>query len=65
MHAAEMGQFKDNPYFYFEKWLNDNHAIARIAEPSEISGLVLYLLSPAASAVPGASFSIDGGFMAG
>ncbi len=65
MHWGEMEHFKGNPYFDFEKWLDDNHAIARIAEPAEISEMVLYLVSPMAKWVTGASFSIDGGFMAG
>jgi 3alpha(or 20beta)-hydroxysteroid dehydrogenase len=65
MHWGEMEHFKDNPYFDFDKWLDDNHAIVRIAEAEEISHMVLYLVSPMAGWVTGASFSIDGGFMAG
>ena len=65
MHAGEMEHFRENPYFDFEKWLNDNHAIPRLAEPSEISHMVLYLVSPMAKWVTGAALSIDGGFMAG
>lgn len=65
MHRGEMEHFKDNPYFDFDKWLDDNHALARIAEPAEISHLILYLVSPMAKWVTGASLSIDGGFMAG
>ncbi len=65
MHEGEMEHFKDNPYFDFNKWLDDNHAIPRIAAAEEISHLVLYLCSPMAKWVTGASFSIDGGFMAG
>ncbi|MBS1886981.1 MAG: SDR family oxidoreductase [Actinobacteria bacterium] len=65
MHWGEMEHFKDNPYFDFDKWLGDNHAIPRIADPAEISHLVLYLCSPMAKWVTGAALSIDGGFMAG
>ena len=65
MHAGEMEHFKENPYFDFDKWLDDNHAIPRLAEPTEISHLILYLVSPMAKWVTGAAFSIDGGFMAG
>ena len=65
MHWGEMEHFKKNPHFDFDKWLDDNHAIARIADPPEISHLVLYLVSPMAKWVTGASLSIDGGFMAG
>jgi 3alpha(or 20beta)-hydroxysteroid dehydrogenase len=48
MHAGEMEHFEQNEYFDFEKWLDDNHAIPRLAEPTEISHLVLYLVSPMA-----------------
>jgi 3alpha(or 20beta)-hydroxysteroid dehydrogenase len=65
MHWGEMEHFKENPYFDFDKWLDDSHAIARVAEAEEVSHLVLYLCSPMAKWVTGASFSIDGGFMAG
>ncbi len=65
MHLGEMEYFKDNPGFDFDKWLGDSHPIARIADPVEVSHLVLYLVSPMARWVTGASFSIDGGFMAG
>jgi 3alpha(or 20beta)-hydroxysteroid dehydrogenase len=65
MHWGEMEHFKENPYFDFDKWLDDNHAIPRVAEAEEVSHLVLYLCSPMAKWVTGASFSIDGGFMAG
>ncbi|HEX4751884.1 MAG TPA: glucose 1-dehydrogenase [Solirubrobacterales bacterium] len=65
MHRAEMEYFKDNPGFDFDKWLGDSHPIARIAEPDEVSHLILYLVSPKAGWVTGGSFSVDGGFMAG
>lgn len=65
MHWGEMEHFKDNPDFDFDKWLSDNHAIDRLAEPEEIAHMVLYLVSPQARWVTGACFSIDGGFMAG
>lgn len=62
MHWGEMEHFKDDPNFDFDKWLDESHAIPRLADPSEISHLVLYLVSPEANWVTGASFSIDGGF---
>jgi 3alpha(or 20beta)-hydroxysteroid dehydrogenase len=65
MHWGEMEHFQENPHFDFEKWLNDNHAIPRLAEPAEISHLIVYLVSPMAKWVTGAALSIDGGFMAG
>ncbi len=65
MHWGEMEHFKDDPDFDFDKWLADNHAINRIMATTEISHLVLYLVSPEATAVTGASLSIDMGFMAG
>ena len=65
MHHNEIEHFRGDPSFDFEKWLADSHAIARLAEPEEISHLLLYLVSPMAGWVTGASFSIDGGFTAG
>ncbi len=40
-------------------------AIKRIAEPSEIASLVLFLASPQAGYITGASLAIDGGITAG
>ncbi len=40
-------------------------AVKRIAEPSEIASLVVYLASPAASYITGAALAIDGGITAG
>ena len=65
MHWGEMEHFEQDPDFDLEKWLDDNHAIARLPKPEEISHLVLYLVSPMAKWVTGAALSIDGGFMAG
>ena len=65
MHDGEMKHFQGDPTFDFEKWLADSHALPRIAEPEEISHLLLYLVSPLAGWVTGASFFIDGGFTAG
>jgi 3alpha(or 20beta)-hydroxysteroid dehydrogenase len=65
MHWGEMEHFENDPDFDFDTWLADNHAINRIMTTTEISHLVLYLVSPEATAVTGASLSIDMGFMAG
>jgi 3alpha(or 20beta)-hydroxysteroid dehydrogenase len=65
MHWSEMEHFKDNPHFDFDKWLSDNHPIGRMSTTVEISHLLLYLVSPEATGVTGASYSIDQGFMAG
>lgn len=40
-------------------------AIKRIAEPTEIASLVLFLVSPAAGYITGAAIAIDGGITAG
>ncbi|HZP65573.1 MAG TPA: glucose 1-dehydrogenase [Rudaea sp.] len=38
--------------------------LGRIAQPEEIAPLILFLCSPAASYVTGASFAVDGGYLA-
>lgn len=39
-------------------------ALKRLIEPEEVAGIVAYLASPAAGAVTGASWSVDGGWTA-
>ena len=55
---------------YFDKpevleGLKKAHPAGRWAMPEEIAELILFLASPAADFVTGATFPIDGGFMAG
>ena len=38
--------------------------LGRIAQPGEIAPMILFLLSPAASYITGASFAVDGGYLA-
>jgi NAD(P)-dependent dehydrogenase (short-subunit alcohol dehydrogenase family) len=38
--------------------------MGRIAEPSEMAGVVLYLASDAASYTTGACINVDGGYLA-
>lgn len=64
MLEEEQELFAENPHFDFDEWLNSTHPMPRVAEPEEVSRMVLYLVSPAAAWVTGSVFSIDGGFMA-
>jgi len=55
---------------YFDKptvieGLKKAHPAGRWAQPEEIADLILYLASPEADFITGATFPIDGGFMAG
>jgi meso-butanediol dehydrogenase/(S,S)-butanediol dehydrogenase/diacetyl reductase len=55
---------------YFDKpevveGLKRAHPAGRWAQPEEIANLILFLASPEADFVTGATFPIDGGFMAG
>lgn len=55
---------------YFDKptvieGLKKAHPAGRWAQPEEIANLILYLASPEADFITGATFPIDGGFMAG
>ena len=38
--------------------------LGRIAQPSEMSGMVLFLVSNAASYITGSTFTVDGGMLA-
>jgi len=38
--------------------------LGRIAQPSEMSGMVLFLVSAAASYITGSTFTVDGGMLA-
>jgi NAD(P)-dependent dehydrogenase (short-subunit alcohol dehydrogenase family) len=38
--------------------------MGRTAEPREIAPTILFLASPAASYITGASFTVDGGYLA-
>ena len=38
--------------------------LGRVAEPDEIAPMIVFLCSPAASYITGASFAVDGGYLA-
>ena len=54
--------YPDNKEEMFEK-LSKTQPLGRMAKPSEIASLVLYLCSDEASFITGSDFQIDGGFV--
>jgi len=54
--------YPDNKKEMFEK-LSKTQPLGRMAKPSEVASLVLYLCSDEASFVTGSDFQIDGGFV--
>jgi NAD(P)-dependent dehydrogenase (short-subunit alcohol dehydrogenase family) len=54
----------ENPSQAIQDW-GKLHALGRVAEPSEIARVVLFLASNEASFITGASIVIDGGLLAG
>jgi len=54
----------DDPDGAIEGW-GRLHPIGRVIEPEEVASLVLFLSSPRASAITGATYLIDGGLTAG
>jgi 3alpha(or 20beta)-hydroxysteroid dehydrogenase len=54
----------DNPYWDFDEWV-ETQPISKIAQPEEISELILYLASDRARYCTGTVYPIDGGLMTG
>tara|TARA_B100001996_G_scaffold376690_1_gene358269 strand:+ start:802 stop:1530 length:729 start_codon:yes stop_codon:yes gene_type:complete len=54
--------YPDNKKEMFEK-LSKTQPLGRMAKPSEVASLVLYLCSDEASFITGSDFQIDGGFV--
>jgi len=54
--------YPDNKEEMFEK-LSKTQPLGRMAKPSEVASLVLYLCSDEASFITGSDFQIDGGFV--
>lgn len=45
------------------KLFEDTNALGRIADPSELTGMMLYLMSDASSFTTGQDFLVDGGMI--
>ena len=54
----------ENPYFDFDEWMA-GQPITRVAQPEEVSDLLLYLVSERSRYCTGAVYPIDGGILAG
>jgi 3alpha(or 20beta)-hydroxysteroid dehydrogenase len=63
MLDEELALFENDPYFDWDEWLRTK-PIPRVAEPREISELVLYLVSDESRFTTGSVNTIDGGYMA-
>jgi 3alpha(or 20beta)-hydroxysteroid dehydrogenase len=64
MLEQEKKLMADNPYFDFDEWMA-SQPIPRVAQPDEISDLLLYLLSERSRYCTGGIYPIDGGILAG
>ncbi|GAA3446314.1 SDR family NAD(P)-dependent oxidoreductase [Planomonospora venezuelensis] len=64
MLKHEMEHFATNEYFDFDTWLW-SQPISRVAEPEEVSKLVVFLVSDLSAYSTGGVFPVDGGLLAG
>ena len=60
-NLQKTGGMTDEVYSGFLKRSQTTHPLGRIGEPEEIADLILYLASPKAAWISGATYSIDGG----
>ena len=63
MFAHEMEHFKQNKWFDFDQWL-EAQPISRVAEPEEVSKMVVFLASDLSAYCTGGVFPVDGGLLA-
>lgn len=64
MLEHEKEHFATNEYFDFDTWLW-SQPISRVAEPEEVSKLVVFLVSDLSGYCTGGLFPVDGGLLAG
>jgi 3alpha(or 20beta)-hydroxysteroid dehydrogenase len=63
MLAKELEHFASNPHFDFDQWVA-GQPISRVAQPEEVSKMVVFLASDLSSYSTGGVFPVDGGLLA-
>jgi len=63
LRAAATRRFPDDPQAAIDEW-GRKHPLGRVLTPEEVGHAIVFLSSPAASGITGASLTVDGGLTA-